>query len=146
MLVMVTLVAIMFSVLTCFQFHIYPIRQFMAYTIRKSRGRGADDEKSDLKFSGITLTRWLDMAFALMSVAIAILIAVVIAELKTILDFIGAFAGAWVSYVIPPLFIIQIRRRKDGFSWMNPEILFCLAFCSLGTFLFVFGTYSAVAG
>merc|ERR1719198_1801600 len=36
--VRLSLAAVMFSVLTCFQFHIYPIRQFAAYAARKARG------------------------------------------------------------------------------------------------------------
>lgn len=145
-LVLLTLLAVMFSVLTCFQFHIYPIRQFLAYCIRKSRGRGKNQEGSDTVYCGKSLTRLLDMACALAAVIVAVTIAVVIPELRTILDFIGAFAGAWVSYVIPPLFIIQIRRRAEGFSWSRPEIILCLMFFLFGVFLFVFGTYSAIVG
>merc|ERR1712113_1130771 len=145
-LVVSTLIAVMFSVLTCFQFHIYPIRQFFAYTLRKARSRGANDEKTDRKICGRTITRWLDMACALAAVAVSIIIAVVITELKTILDFIGAFAGAWISYVIPPLFIIQIRRKEESFAWCRPEILFCIALFLFGAFLFVFGTYAAIVG
>merc|ERR1712060_12408 len=143
-LVLVTLLAVMFSVLTCFQFHVYPIRQFAAWAVRKARGRGADDEKSDVKYFGRSLTRWLDMASALASVIVIILIAVVVTSLKTILDFIGAFASAYISYVVPPLWVIQIRRKRKGFTWWSCEILFCLSIFSLGVFFFVFGTYSAI--
>jgi len=145
-LVLVTLLAVMFSVLTAFQFHIYPIRQFFAYCIRKARGRDANDEDSDVQYHGISVTRWIDMACAVLSVIFAIIVAVAVTKLKTVFDFIGAFAGAWVSYVIPPLFVIQIRRKSEGFSWMKPEILLCLSFFVLGVFLFVFGTYSAIVG
>mmetsp|Transcript_8391 Transcript_8391/g.25443 ORF Transcript_8391/g.25443 Transcript_8391/m.25443 type:complete len:338 (+) Transcript_8391:397-1410(+) len=145
-LVVVTLLAVMFSVLMCFQFHIYPIRQFLAYVVRKARGRGADGEGEDAQYWGTSLTRWIDMVCALLAVVFAILIAIAVTQLRTVLDLIGAFAGAWVSYVIPPLFIIQIRRMKGSqFAWLSPEILFCLAFFGLGAFLFVFGTYSAIA-
>lgn len=144
-LVIVTLLGVMFSVITCFQFHIYPIRQFLNYSARKMRGRAADDCEDRIVY-GLPVARWLDIVSALLAVVIAIVIAVFVSTIKTILDFVGAFAGAWVSYVLPPLFIISIRRRKDGFSWTNPEILFCVAFCSLGAFLFVFGTYSAIVG
>lgn len=145
-LVLLTLLAVMFSVLTCFQFHIYPIRQFLAYCIRKSRGRGKNQEGSDTVYCGKSLTRLLDMVCALVAVIAAVAIAVVVPKLRTILDFVGSFAGAWISYVIPPLFIIQIRRRVGGFSWSRPEIILCLAFFLLGVFLFVFGTYSAIVG
>jgi len=145
-LVQMTLLAVMFSVLTCFQFHIYPIRQFLAYTFRKGRGREANDEASDVVYFGRSLTRWIDMVCAFIAVVFAVIIATTITELKTILDFIGAFASAWVSYVIPPLFIIAMRRKQDGFSWINVEIIFCSAFFLLGLFLFVFGTYSAIVG
>lgn len=30
-----------------FQFHIYPIRQFLAYVVRKARGRSSDDEEKE---------------------------------------------------------------------------------------------------
>uniref|UniRef100_A0A7S2LYR7 Amino acid transporter transmembrane domain-containing protein n=1 Tax=Zooxanthella nutricula TaxID=1333877 RepID=A0A7S2LYR7_9DINO len=143
-LVLLTLLAVMFSVLTCFQFHIYPIRQFAGYTIRKARGRSADDEETDVKYAGRSLTRWLDIAAALASVVVIILVAVVISSLKTILDFIGAFASAYISYVVPPLWVIQLRRKGKAFTWMNAEVLFCLALFGLGSFFFVFGTYSAV--
>lgn len=145
-LVLFTLMAVMFSVVTCFQFHIYPIRQFLGYCVRKARGRVANDEGSDTQYYGTSLTRWIDMACAVLAVVFAVVIAVAITQLKSILDFIGAFAGAWVSYVIPPLFIIQIRRKKDGFTWMNLEIMLCVAFFAVGVFLFVFGTYAAIVG
>jgi len=146
-LVVFTLCAVMFSVLTCFQFHIYPVRQFCLYIVRKIRGRGAcDTEGDDVVYFGKSLTRWLDILGALLAVAIAILIAVALTEVKQLLDFVGAFAGAWVSYVIPPLFIIQIHRKKDNFSWLTGEMLFCSMFCLLGLFLFVFGTYAAIVG
>jgi len=145
-LVEIALVAVMFSVLTCFQFHIYPIRQFLAYAVRKARGREANDEASDTVYYGTSLTRWIDMACAFISVAFAVLIALVITELKTILDFVGAFASAWISYVIPPLLIIMIRRKQDGFSWASVEIILYVAFFMLGLFLFIFGTYAAIVG
>jgi len=144
-LVIFTLLAVMFSVVTCFQFHIYPIRQFLAYVVRKARGRTTDD-CDDVVVYGTPLARWLDIICALLAVLVAVVIAVFVTEVKAILDFIGAFAGAWVSYVIPPLFIIQIRRRNMSFTWLNLEIVLCLAFFSLGAFLFVFGTYSAIVG
>jgi len=143
-LVYMSLAAVMFSVLTCFQFHVYPIRQFAAFAIRKVRGRGAEDESTDVVYYGKSLTRWYDIASALVAVSVIILIAVVITSLRTILDFIGAFASAYTSYVVPPLWIIQVRRRQEGFTWRSREILGCLAFFSLGIFLFVFGTYAAL--
>jgi len=143
-LVLVSLVAVMFSVLTCFQFHVFPIRQFAAYAIRKARGREAGDEASDAKFCGRSVTRWLDIASALTSVVLIIFIAVVISSLKTILDFIGAFASAYISYVVPPLWVLQLLRRQKSFSWWRGESLACLSLFALGAFFFAFGTYSAV--
>merc|ERR1712217_432992 len=93
---------------------------------------------------GRSLTRWLDMASALASVAVIILIAVVISSLKTILDFIGAFASAYISYVVPPLWVIQVLRRQEGFAWLKCEVIFCLGLFALGCFFFCFGTYSAI--
>merc|ERR1712014_315880 len=107
------------------------------------RGRGREEE-SDLQFCGRSLTRWLDMASALAAVAIIILVAVVITSLSAILNFIGAFAAAYISYVVPPLWVIQVSRRQKDFSWTRPEVIVCLAMFSLGVFFFVFGTYSAV--
>merc|ERR1719291_116861 len=143
-LVLVALVAVMFSVLTCFQFHVYPIRQFAAYATRKVRGREAGDEASDTKLCGRSVTRWLDIASALSSVALIIVIAVVISSLKTILDFVGAFASAYISYVVPPLWVLQLLRRQKSFSWWRAESLACLSLFALGAFFFAFGTYSAV--
>merc|ERR1712151_1224224 len=140
-----TLLAVMFSVVTCLQFHIYPIRQFMGYVLRKVRGRGTDSSE-DVIYYGKSLTRWLDIVCALLAVFVAVFIAVAVEQVKVILDFIGAFAGAWVSYVLPPLFIIQLRRRKAGFAWVRFEIFFCLSFFAVGAFLFAFGTYSAILG
>jgi len=145
-IVLVAMVAVMFSVLTCFQFHVYPIRQFAAYAIRKARGRQAGDETSDVLYRGKSLTRWLDIASALVAVAVIILIAVAISSLKTILDFIGAFASAYISYVVPPLWRIQVLRREKGFAWCSADVAGCLALFALGSFFFVFGTYSAIAG
>mmetsp|Transcript_78221 Transcript_78221/g.203253 ORF Transcript_78221/g.203253 Transcript_78221/m.203253 type:complete len:394 (+) Transcript_78221:3-1184(+) len=143
-LVIASLIAVVFSVLTCFQFHVYPIRQFATFAIRKARGRGPDAEASDVLFCGRTCTRWLDMASALGSVAIIILIAEVTSELKTVLDFIGAFASAYTSYIVPPLWVIQILRRQENFSWQDKEAFGCLALLSLGVFFFAFGTLSAI--
>lgn len=144
--VMISLVAVLFSVLTCFQFHIFPVRQFLAFNVRKLRGREADDDKSDARCCGRTMTRWYDIIGALGSVALVILIAVVITSLRAMLDFVGAFGAAYISYVVPPLWIIALRRKAAGssFSWFTAEMLFCLAFLGLGIFLFVFGTYAAI--
>ncbi|CAJ1432146.1 unnamed protein product [Effrenium voratum] len=148
--VVVSLFAVMFSVLTCFQFHVYPIRQFSAYAVRKLRGLPAKAAEEEEEVSdgcgGRSLARWLDIACALGAVAVAILIAVVVTSLRTILDFIGAFASAYISYVVPPLWILALRRKGQTFSWRAPEILFSLALLSLGVFFFVFGTYSAIKG
>merc|ERR1712232_842170 len=95
-------------------------------------------------YAGKSVTRWLDIASALTSVAVIILIAVVVTSLKTILDFVGAFASAYISYVVPPLWVIQLRRRQSGFTWWNTEIIFCLVMFLVGTFFFIFGTYSAL--
>ncbi|CAJ1366708.1 unnamed protein product [Effrenium voratum] len=149
--VVVSLFAVMFSVLTCFQFHVYPIRQFSAYAVRKLRGlpaKAADEEEEVAGDAccGRSLARWLDIACALGSVAIAILIAVVVTSLRTILNFIGAFASAYISYVVPPLWILALRRKGKDFSWLAPEILFSVALLLLGAFFFVFGTYCAIKG
>jgi hypothetical protein len=144
LLVSVALLAVMFSVLTCFQFHVYPLRQFAAFAIRKIRGRGAEDENTDRVFCGRSLTRWFDMASALSAVLVTILIAVVFSTLRTIANFIGAFASAYICYVVPPLWAIQVRRRQPCFAWCSLEVLGCLAFFALGVFLMSFGTYSAM--
>jgi len=146
-LVFTTLLAVMFSVVVCFQFHIYPIRQFCAYNLRKLRGLAADDkEGSDQVVYGRSVTRWLDMCCGLGAVALAVLIAAAITEVTVLLEFIGAFASAWISYVVPPLWVIMLRRRAQGFSWKSAEIAGCVAFFALGMCLFVFGTYSAIVG
>eukprot|EP00438_Fugacium_kawagutii_P023766 Skav213327 [mRNA] locus=scaffold3340:151392:166258:+ [translate_table: standard] len=126
-------------------FHVYPVRQFLAYNVRKLRGRGAsEDEKTDVTCYGKSMARWYDIIGALSCVVLVILIAVVITSLRTMLDFIGAFGSAYISYVVPPLWIIALRRKTESkFSWFSAEMLFCLAFLALGIFLFVFGTYAA---
>lgn len=142
--VLISLLAVMFSVLTCFQFHIYPIRQFLAYLVRKLRGRSSDSEETDVVYFGRSLTRWYDIAGALCTVCFVVLIAVVITSLRTIMDFIGAFASAYISFIVPPMWIIALRRKEQSFSWFSREILFSISFLALGLFLFVFGTYSAI--
>jgi amino acid permease len=143
-LVDAALLAVMFSVLTCFQFLIFPIRQFAAFTIRKIRDRRAEDEKTDLVFHGRSLTRWFDIASALSAVLVIVFVAVVVQTLRTLLEFIGAFAGAYLCFVVPPLWAIQVRRRQPGFTWCSCAVLGYVAFLTLGVFLFVFGTYSAI--
>lgn len=146
-LVFMTLLAVLFSVVVCFQFHIYPIRQFCAYNLRKLRGLAADDkEGSDQVVYGRSVTRWLDMCCGLGAVALAVLIAAAITEVRVLLEFIGAFASAWISYVVPPLWVIMLRRRAQGFSWKSAEIAGCVTFFVLGMCLFVFGTFSAIVG
>ncbi|CAK9112378.1 unnamed protein product [Durusdinium trenchii] len=143
--VLISLIAVMFSVLTCFQFHIYPVRQFLAYLVRKARGRSSDDEKTDVVYFGRSLTRWYDIFCALGSVCLVVLIAVVITSLRAMLDFIGAFGAAYISFMVPPMWIIALRRKDEkNFSWFSREILFSVSFLALGLFLFVFGTYSAI--
>ncbi|CAK9112344.1 unnamed protein product [Durusdinium trenchii] len=143
--VRISLMAVMFSVLTCFQLHIYPIQQFLAYLVRKARGCSSDDEKADVVYFGRSLTRWYDIFCALGSVCLVVLIAVVITSLRAMLDFIGAFGAAYISFMVPPMWIIALRRKDEqNFSWFNKEILWSVSFLALGLFLFVFGTYSAI--
>jgi len=141
-LVIVALLGVMFSVLTCLQFHIYPIRQFFAYFIRKLRARSL--EEPDRIVCGRTLTRWFDIFTALSSVTTIILIALVVTSIKTILDFVGAFAAAWIAFVVPPLWVLQLLRKQKDFSWARCDPLSCVALFALGIFFFAFGTYSAV--
>ena len=115
-LVLLTWLAAMFSVRPCFPFHVYPIRQFTACAIRKGLGREAGDEKSDATYGGRSLTRWLEIASAIVSVIVIELIAVVITSLTTAWNFIGAFAAAYISYVVPPLWVSQLRRRQPGLT------------------------------
>ena len=144
-LVVISLASVMYSVLTCFQFHIYPVRQFLAYAVRKARGRDADAEATDVVVYGRSMTRWYDIFGAIASVALVVLVAVVITSLRDMLDFIGAFASAYISFIVPPLWILALRRRDTkSFSWFTREILLTLAFLALGIFLFVFGTYTAI--
>jgi len=146
-LVFTTLLSVLFSVIVCFQFHIYPIRQFCAYNIRKLRGLAADEkEGSDKVIYGRSVTRWLDMCCGLGAVAFAVIIASAITEIQVLLEFVGAFASSWISYVVPPLWVIMVRRRAQGFSWKSAEVAGCVAFFALGVCLFVFGTYSAILG
>merc|ERR1719291_164701 len=138
-LVFATLLSVMFSVIVCCQ--------FCAYNIRKLRGLAADEkEGSDKVIYGRSVTRWLDMCCGLGAVAFAVIIASAITEIQVLLEFVGAFASSWISYVVPPLWVIMVRRRAQGFSWKSAEIVGCVAFFTLGVCLFVFGTYSAIVG
>ena len=57
---------VMLSVLTCLQFHVYPMRQFVAWNVRKLRGRNASDgDKTDVSCYGLSMTRWYDIIGAL---------------------------------------------------------------------------------
>jgi len=145
-LVVASLVSVMFSCLMACEFHIYPIKQFAAYLVRKARGREANSEKSDKLIFGMSLTRWYDIASTMAIVCLSILVSISLSSVQALFNFVGAFAAAYISYVIPPVWLILIRRQQKGFVWWTPEILFSLAVLSLGTFFFVFGTYSAVAG
>lgn len=146
--VVAALMMVMFSTLMCFEFHIYPIRQFLAYAVRKVRGRSAGDEDSDEKIWSVSVTRWLDVFCAIVAVAISIVLAVSFKSLKTILDFVGAFAGAYTSYVVPPLWILRLRCQHpsdpSGASSYESASL-CWAVLAIGVFLFFVGTYAAIA-
>jgi amino acid permease len=141
----VAFAGVMLSVLTCFQFHIFPIRQFIAYTIRKVRCRTAD-EKDDIEYWGISLTRWFDIIAALSVVALIVLIAVVLTSITTILDFVGAFASSFIAFVAPALWILQLRRKQRlSGRWPKLELIVSLSVLLVGLFFVVFGTYSAFA-
>lgn len=145
-LVVVSLVSVMFSCLMACEFHIYPVRQFAAYLVRKARRREANSEQTDTTLCGRSVTRWFDIVCAMGIVAFSIIAAVILTSVQTLFNFVGAFAAAYISYVIPPVWLILIRRQHKGFAWWAPEILFCLCVFSLGLFFFIFGTYSAIAG
>lgn len=142
--VSMTLLGTMFSVIVCFQFQIYPIRQFCAYNLRQLRGRSAGEGDDDKLILGWPLVRLFDMGCGLGAVLIAVLIALAMSEIHVILEFVGAFAGAWICYVVPPMWVIQVRRSTPGFTWWDFEVVGCAVLLLLGMFLFVFGTYSAV--
>jgi len=147
--VIAALIMVMFSTLMCFEFHIYPIRQFLAYTVRKCRGRGKDEEESDEKLMGISMTRWLDICCATGAVTFAIIIAVRLESVKYILDFVGAFAAAYTSYVVPPMWILKLRSRPtsetgDNALLQSQPALNWVVF-GIGIFFFVFGTYAALS-
>jgi len=113
--------------------------------VRKARGRGTTDEQ-DITFSGRSLTRWLDIAAALFSVAITLCIALAVSDLKSTMDFVGAFASAYISFIVPPLWVIQICRRRHDFTWCRAEAVTCLLLLSVGLFFLTYGTYAAVMG
>ncbi|CAK0902727.1 unnamed protein product [Prorocentrum cordatum] len=141
------LVMVMFSTLMCFEFHIYPIRQFLAYTVRKVRGRQAGDEALDEQIWSVSVTRWIDVVCAVGVVAFSIVIAVHLKRVRLILDFVGAFAGAYTSYVIPPLWILRLRcRQASDAAGVSPydSASLCWAVLAIGVFLFFFGTYAAI--
>merc|ERR1711988_471866 len=95
---------------------------------------------------GMSLTRWYDIVSTMAIVCLSILVSISLTSVQALFNFVGAFAAAYISYVIPPVWLILIRRQHKGFAWWAPEILFCLCVFSLGLFFFIFGTYSAIAG
>lgn len=143
-LIQIALSAVLFSVLICFQFQIYPMRQFLIYLLQKVRRRDESDD-NEFTYRGISITRWFDMLGALVAVASTVIIAVLVTEVSQILDFVGATSGAWISYIAPPLFILQLGRSKTTFSWYSRKAIGCLAMFLVGNFVFIFGTYSAFA-
>jgi len=143
--VVLTMLGLMLSVLTCFQFHVYPVRQFAAYLVRRIRKRDANTEKEDKIIWGKTVTRWFDIFCALFSVAVIIFIAVVVKDLRTVLQFVGSFASAYIAFIVPPIWLLQVRRRSPSFRWCKAETQLCLLVLSLGSFFFAFGTYTAVS-
>ena len=90
------------------------------------------------------MTRWFDIFFALFSVAVIIFIAVVVKDLRTVLQFVGSFASAYIAFIVPPIWLLQVRRRSPSFCWCKAETQLCLLVLSLGIFFFAFGTYTAV--
>jgi amino acid permease len=144
--VVASLVSVMFSCLMACEFHIYPVRQFAGYLVRKARGRDANSEETDKVIYGRSLTRWYDIVSAVGIVSLSIIVSISLSSVQTLFNFVGAFAAAYISYVIPPLWLILIRRQQKGFVWWRPDILFSLFVFSLGIFFFFFGTYSAIVG
>merc|ERR1712048_427350 len=143
-LVICALFAVGFSVLTCFEMHIYPIRQFLAYAIRKSRGLDVDDEGSDNQWRGISYTRLLDIGSAIFSVIVCILIAAKLTKIKDLTDLIGAFASRYIAFVVPPLCLMKIRHRQGGIFVRPFEGIICILMLLLGLFFVLYGTYDAV--
>jgi hypothetical protein len=146
-LVFVTLAGVMFSVIVCFQFQIYPIRQFCAYGFRKVRGLSSEVNAAGTKqVAGVQFARLVDMSCGVVTVLVALLIALVVTEIRVVLDFIGAFASSWISYVVPPLWVIQMCRTGKGLAWLEGEVIGCSILFIVGLFLFSFGTFAAIRG
>lgn len=153
--VMLAFAAVIFGSLVSFQFHIFAVRQFCAFLVRKTREAMATANRSveantkpvkavKANTCRTSVERWCDIVAAMSAVALAILMAVVVNSLQVVLNFIGSFGDGYVSFVVPSLWIIALRRREPNFSWLRKEIFFSLAFLAFGLFLVVFGTYSAI--
>jgi len=142
-LVIIALLSILVSIIVCFEFQIHPIRQFLSYALRKLRGLDADGESRDVRYGGVTLTRWLDLLCAVATVLFSIWIAIALNNLRVILNFMGAFAGAYISFIIPPVWVMRIRSREGKLVLHSFESLVCIVLCLIGAFFFVFGTYAA---
>lgn len=139
--VCLALLAVAYSVLTCLEFHIYPIRQFLAYTIRKSRGMDVDAE--DVEWYGKPVARWLDIVCAVGSVLMALVVALALQRITKLIDIIGGFASGFISYVVPPLWIFAIRRREGNMTANPGEFALCVFIFVIGWFFVIYGTYSA---
>lgn len=144
-----SLVSVLFSVLMCFEFHIYPIRQFLAYTLRKIRRKSAEEAESNEELLwGRPIGRTLDIICGVVTVLFAIATAVFLTSLRTLLDFMGAFAAAYISMVVPPLWLIrlQMRRNVSFRDWVTLTNLLNVVVLGLGVFFFIFGTYASLHG
>lgn len=141
--VWIALMAVAYSVLTCLEFHIYPIRQFLAYFIRKARNMDVDAE--DVVWYGKPVARWLDIVCAVGSVLMALLVALALQSITKLIDIIGGFASGFISYVVPPLWIFAIRQREEGSIMARPgEFALCVCIFLLGWFFVIYGTYNAI--
>eukprot|EP00425_Heterocapsa_triquetra_P007582 CAMPEP_0195157042 /NCGR_PEP_ID=MMETSP0448-20130528/184963_1 /TAXON_ID=66468 /ORGANISM="Heterocapsa triquestra, Strain CCMP 448" /LENGTH=494 /DNA_ID=CAMNT_0040195833 /DNA_START=62 /DNA_END=1546 /DNA_ORIENTATION=+ len=140
--VRLALVGILLGCIVSFQFTIYPMRQYCAYVVRRLRGRSANDEAADAIYCGRSLTRWLDLLSALLSVGLCILVAVAIPSLHVVLAFVGSFCDAYICYIVPPVWMLRLLRRQQGFTWCGTEVLACLALFTFGIVQLVFGTLS----
>jgi amino acid permease len=141
--VKLALLAISFSTLISFELNVYPGRQFLAYCVKKYRGGGTiGSDQGEAVLAGMTTARITDISCASTIVGLAIVLAVTLQSVRTILIIAGSTAAAYVSFILPPLMSLKIRslRREEAdfpFTWL----VLCYAMLLLGIGISITGVY-----
>lgn len=137
----IALISIGLSALMCFAFHVYPIRQFLAFCFLRFL-REEDPVQHELK------ARRLDIVFGVLSALLAVVVANFITSLHHVLAFVRAFAAAYIAFVVPALLILRMhmKAKTRSSSCICWRTFYYIILFSVGTFFVLFGTYTSVHG